>query len=61
MPEDWAHPLDPDGETDYLRRLGDLFAEFFRDRQENGLTKIHYDYGKWLLRRSWYTGPLRKK
>jgi hypothetical protein len=49
----------PEGERS-IRALGRLLAEFFEFRRRNGLTKIFYDYGRWLLRRSWYTGPLRK-
>ncbi len=40
-------------------RLGEVILQFIVYRRENGLTKIFYDYGKWLLRKSWYSGPLR--
>jgi hypothetical protein len=44
-----------------IRALGRMLAEFFEYRRDNGTTKIFYDYAKWLLRRSWYDGPLRQK
>jgi hypothetical protein len=43
-----------------LKGLADLFEEFYGFRQEHGITKIHYDYARWLLRKRWYTGSLRK-
>lgn len=43
------------------RALGQLLAEFLRYRYEAGITKVYYDYGRWLLRQRWYRGPLRKK
>ena len=49
----------PDGQRE-VRALGRLLAEFFEYRRTNGLTKIFYEYGKWLLRHKWYDGPLRK-
>lgn len=39
--------------------LGQLLTEFFECRREQGLTKIHADYARWLLRKRWYKGPLR--
>ncbi len=57
-------PADPDDaglsddERD-IRALGRLLGEFFAYRQTNGLTKVFRDYARWLVRRSWYTGPLR--
>ena len=47
-------------ETQSIRALGRLLGEFFEYRRANGLTKIYYDYARWLLRRKWYTGPLRR-
>jgi len=41
--------------------LGGLFTKFFEHRAQNGVTKIHYDYARWLLRQGWYDGPLRVK
>ena len=43
-----------------IRALGHLLGEFFEYRRANGLTKVFNDYARWLLRRSWYTGPLRR-
>lgn len=43
-----------------IRALGRLLAEFFEFRRANGITKVFHDYARWLLRRSWYTGPLRR-
>jgi hypothetical protein len=43
-----------------IRALGRLLGEFFEYRRANGLTKVFRDYARWLLRRSWYTGPLRE-
>jgi hypothetical protein len=40
--------------------MSHLFEEFLRFREEHGITKIHYDYARWLLRKRWYTGPLGK-
>jgi len=42
-----------------IQALGHLLQQFFEYRRTYGLTKIFYDYGKWLLRRQWYRGPLR--
>jgi hypothetical protein len=44
-----------------IEALGRLLAEFFEYRRTNGLTKIFHDYAKWLLRKSWYHGPLRQR
>ena len=52
-----------DGRTADERRieaLGCLIGEFLAYRRANGLTKLFRDYSTWLLRRSWYTGPLRE-
>jgi len=43
-----------------VRALGRLLAEFFEYRRANGMAKIFHDYARWLLRRSWYIGPLRR-
>jgi hypothetical protein len=48
-------------DTESIRSLGRLLANYFQIRKENGITKIYYDYGNWLLRKDWYEGPLRKK
>lgn len=48
-------------EEQQIRALGRLLAEFFEYRRDNGLSKIFHNYARWLLRRSWYTGPLRQK
>lgn len=59
-----AAPADPpaaDPDATRLRAMAALFAEFFRDREAMGVTKIHHDYAKWLLRQRWYDGPLRKE
>jgi hypothetical protein len=50
----------PDEESS-IRELGKLLSEFLEYRRSNGLAKIFRDYSRWLLRRSWYTGPLREK
>jgi hypothetical protein len=39
--------------------LGQLLAEFFAVRNKDGLTKIFHVYAKWILRKPWYSGPLR--
>ena len=49
------------GEELFLREVGKLFAEFFEYRRVNGITKVFHEYARWLLRRSWYKGPLRRK
>jgi hypothetical protein len=43
-----------------IEALGRLLGEFLAYRRTNGLTKLFRDYSTWLLRRSWYTGPLRQ-
>jgi hypothetical protein len=48
-------------EGHWIRAAGTLITEYLRYRAENGLTKVYYDYGRWLLRKRWYRGPLRKK
>ncbi len=54
-------PSPGESEDVHISRLGVLLAEFFEYRRTNGLTKVFRDYSKWLLRRSWYSGPLRDK
>lgn len=57
-----ANDLVP-GQQDERRRimgLGELIGEYLQYREDQGITKVFYDYGKWLLRKSWYRGPLRK-
>ena len=62
MPDaDQTGPLAADQETRLLQGMAGLFEEFFGFRQEHGITKIHHDYARWLLRKRWYTGSLRKK
>lgn len=41
-----------------IRSLGRLLAEFFAYRRANGITKVFHEYARWLLKQSWYTGPL---
>jgi hypothetical protein len=41
------------------RAVPRLLSEYLAYREEVGLTKVFHDYGKWLLRHRWYTGPLR--
>jgi hypothetical protein len=43
-----------------VQKLGELLAEFFADRRRRTLTGILHDYAKWLLRKKWYDGPLRR-
>jgi hypothetical protein len=50
----------PDDEQ-RITALGSLLGEFLAYRRTNGLTKLFRDYSTWLLRRSWYTGPLREQ
>jgi hypothetical protein len=45
----------------WIQAAGKLIAEYLRYRDDNGITKVFYDYGRWLLRKRWYRGPLRKK
>ena len=42
-----------------VAKLGEVILDFIAYRRANGLTKIFYDYGKCLLRKSSYSGPLR--
>ena len=43
-----------------IRDLGQVLGEFFECRRSQGVTKVFHEYAKWLLRRSWYQGPLRR-
>lgn len=56
------HPADAElkDEERAIRALGRLLAAFFDYRRENGVTKVFHEYARWLLRRSWYTGPIRR-
>ena len=47
-------------EEQAIRELGSLLAEFFEYRRSQGITKVFQEYARWLLRRPWYTGPLRR-
>jgi hypothetical protein len=58
---DSTKELTTDQEANCLQGMASLFDEFFRFRTEQGITKVHHDYARWLLRKRWYTGPLRKK
>jgi len=51
---------DHENETIKIGALGMVLDAFFAFRRERGLPKIFHAYGKWLLRRQWYTGPLRQ-
>jgi hypothetical protein len=42
-----------------LEGMASLIEEYLRFRDENGITKVHQDYSRWLLRKRWYSGPLR--
>jgi hypothetical protein len=59
LPQDHADAELPDEER-AIRALGRLLAEFFEYRRANGITKVYHEYARWLLRQSWYTGPLRR-
>jgi len=48
-------------QKEILVQLSDLMEEFFAYRKANGVVAIFDDYRRWLLRHSWYDGPLRKK
>src|SRR5579872_5120251 len=43
-----------------IRAVGRLLAEYFEYRRTNGLTKVFHEYGRWLMRKKWYDGPLRQ-
>lgn len=48
-------------EEQAIGELGHLLSEFFDYRRSQGITKVFHEYARWLLRRSWYTGPLRRR
>jgi hypothetical protein len=41
-----------------LTALTELLQEFLAHREANGLSKLFWDYAKWLRRQDWYSGPL---
>jgi hypothetical protein len=45
---------------DCLSQLGALLGAFFDERNRRGVEGILHDYAKWLLRKKWYEGPLRR-
>jgi hypothetical protein len=49
------------GQEQRILALGRLIGDYLRERDKDGITKVYYDYGRWLLRRRWYNGPLRKQ
>lgn len=53
--------LSPEQNRRCVQKLGELLAEFFEDRRRRLVTGILHDYAKWLLRKKWYDGPLRRK
>jgi hypothetical protein len=52
--------LSPEQNRRCIEKLGELLAEFFEDRRRRFVTGILHDYAKWLLRKKWYDGPLRR-
>jgi hypothetical protein len=50
-----------DQDASRLKAMAVLFDEFFRFRDEEGVTKIHYEYARWLIRKRRFTGTPRKK
>ena len=50
-----------DSEQCRIVALCTLIEDFLNYRREQGLTKVYYEYGKWLMRQSWYEGPLRRR
>jgi hypothetical protein len=40
--------------------LGGLIGDYLRERDRDGITKVYFDYGRWLLGKRWYNGPLRE-
>jgi hypothetical protein len=60
-----AHPdldrLSAEQNRQCTQKLGQLLAQFFEERRTRTVTAILHDYAKWLLRKKWYTGPLRTK
>jgi hypothetical protein len=53
--------LNSDQHAAGIRELGILLNEFFKYRSIVGLEKVFHDYARWLLRKKWYSGPLREK
>jgi hypothetical protein len=51
--------LDKEEHERLTRQLGELLDEFFSARREYSVTKMHFDYARWLRRKRWYDGPLR--
>jgi hypothetical protein len=45
----------------WIAAAGNLIAEYLAYRKANGITKVYYKYARWLLRKRWYCGPLRKR
>lgn len=56
-----AGPTDAGAEERRILALGGLIADYLRERDTGGITKVYFDYGRWLLRQRWYDGPLREK
>ncbi len=56
---DAPRPLSAEHDRLCLEGLFPLLAEFLAYRESVGLTKIHQEYSRWLLRQRWYDGPLR--
>jgi hypothetical protein len=54
-------PLSAEQDRLCLEGLFPLLSEFLAYRESVGLTKIHQEYARWLLRQRWYDGPLRGK
>lgn len=50
-----------DNDNALFEEFANEFERFWREREKDGLVKIFHDYGKWLLRKRWYAGPLRQK
>lgn len=61
MPGRDISDLSPDENRQCIQKLGELLAEFFEDRRRRSVTGILHDYAKWLLRKKWYDGPLRRR
>jgi hypothetical protein len=52
--------LSPGQNKTCIKRLGELLGAFFEERRRRSVTGILHDYAKWLLRKKWYRGPLRR-
>ena len=61
MPGSDFAELSPEENRRCVQKLGELLADFFDDRRRRSVTGILHDYAKWLLRKKWYDGPLRRK